>query len=113
MQKICLIHTSVDAFNAANMVASGLIDEHLAACVQISDPGLSVYRWQGSGEQTREYYLCIKTTPARRSAVIDWLSRNHPYELAEITWSEDNATDAYAAWVQANVQSDEGGNTAS
>jgi len=113
MQKICLIRTSVDASDAANMLASGLINAHLAACVQISDPGLSIYRWQGSVEQANEYYLCIKTTPARRSAVIDWLSQHHPYELAEITWSEDYATDAYAAWVQANVQPDEDGNTAS
>ena len=99
MQKICLIHTSVSSLSEAKIVATGLVRDHIAACVQIGGPGVSIYRWQGKLEQSDEYYISIKTTSAQCRHVIDWLEQHHPYELPEIVWSESSATDAYADWV--------------
>jgi len=99
MQKICLIRTSVSSLSEAKIVASGLMRDHIAACVQISGSGVSLYRWKGKLEQSDEYYLSIKTTPIQRRRVIDWLEQHHPYELPEIVWSECSATDAYGDWV--------------
>jgi len=99
MQKICLIYTSVGSLNEAQRIADDLVCGHIAACVQISDSGVSVYRWQGHVEQSHEYYLTIKTTPEHCRAVVDWLDQHHPYTLPEIIWSEHHASDAYADWV--------------
>lgn len=99
MQKICLIHTSVSSMSEATILTAELMDTHLAACIQIFGPGLSVYRWQGKVEQADEYYIHIKTTPEHSEAVIDWLKQHHPYELPEIIWAEYETTMAYADWV--------------
>jgi len=99
MGKICLIKTSVNAMAQAQTLAAALVEQQKAACVQISGPGLSVYRWQGKVEQEQEYFLTVKTTPERCTEVVAWLSDHHPYETAEIIWREFDATDEYAAWL--------------
>jgi len=99
MQKICLISTSVSSRSEATTLAADLMDTRLAACVQISEPGLSMYRWHGKLEQAVEYYITIKTTIERSDAVICWLKQHHPYELPEIIRSECEASTAYADWL--------------
>jgi len=104
MQKICLIHTSVSSCSEAKALAAALIEEKLCACVQMTGPGVSIYRWNDRVEQTEEYYLCIKTSRVNRDKVLDWLQRNHPYELPEITWELHDSSEQYAAWVDAQVE---------
>jgi len=99
MQNICLIHTSVSSMSEAKILASELMDAHMAACIQITGPGLSMYRWKGKIEQANEYYICIKTTSECSSNVVRWLKQRHPYELPEIIHTECEATQAYAHWV--------------
>jgi len=99
MQKICLIHTSVSTRAEASILADELMGTHLAACVQIFGPGLSVYRWKDKVEQADEYYLNIKASLACCDDVVDWLQQHHPYELPEIIRMECKATRAYADWV--------------
>jgi periplasmic divalent cation tolerance protein len=65
-------------------LAAALVDEHLAACVNILAPCQSVYRWQGAIEQISEVPLVIKTTTARYAAVETAIRARHPYELPEI-----------------------------
>lgn len=61
-----------------------LVDQRLAACVNIL-PGLtSIYRWQGKTEQGREHLLLIKTRENLYSALEQSLRESHPYELPEI-----------------------------
>jgi len=103
MQKICLIQTSVSSITEAKIIASGLVDGGVAGCVQTTGPGLSSYRWKGKVEQAEEYYLSIKTTPACRDDVISWLKQHHPYDLPEIIWTEFDATEDYAVWLNLNV----------
>jgi len=103
MQKMCLIHTSVSSMSEATILTADLMDTHLAACVQISGPGLSIYRWKGKLEQANEYYINIKTTTEHCDAVIGWLKQHHPYELPEIIQSKCVADKAYADWLDAEV----------
>lgn len=61
-----------------------LVEERLAACVNLI-PGLtSIYRWQGKVENTSEVLLVIKTTGARFEAVRKRIKELHPYEVPEI-----------------------------
>ncbi len=103
MQKICLIHTSVSTMSEATILADALMDTHLAACVQITGPGLSIYRWQGKIEQADEYYINIKTSAKRSDDVVNWLKQHHPYDLPEIIRMECETTKAYADWVHAEA----------
>lgn len=69
---------------SAERIATTLVQESLAACVNIS-PGIhSVYRWEGRVEQTQEILLLIKSTGSVYNALETRIQELHPYELPEI-----------------------------
>lgn len=68
----------------AKRLAHLLVEEHLAACVNLGGPGVSMYMWQGKLEGTDEVSLTMKTTGARLQALADRLAELHPYELPEL-----------------------------
>jgi periplasmic divalent cation tolerance protein len=100
MRTISLIRTSVASQAEAYALADGIVEARLAACVQISDPGQSVYRWQGRVEHAAEYYLCIKTSNACSDAAMAWLAQQHSYELPEIIRTSCEASPPYVDWVE-------------
>lgn len=68
----------------AERIATALVDERLAACVNMV-PGLrSVYRWQGRVEAADEVLLLVKTTAEAYPALQDRLRALHPHELPEL-----------------------------
>jgi len=100
---IRIILTSVDDENAAGKLARGLVDARLAACVQISAKGVSVYRWQGTVQNDAEYYLSIKTSAASETQAIGWLEEHHPYDTPEIICLQGTSAEAYGAWLRNEV----------
>ena len=82
--EVLLVLTNLPDHAAAENLARVLIEEKVAACVNILGACTSVYRWQGAIENTQEIPLLIKTTQARYAAVEAVVRRMHPYELPEI-----------------------------
>ncbi len=68
----------------AERIARALVEERLAACVNILSPMRSIYRWKGKIEDANELLLVIKTSAARFPAIRDRVLALHPYELPEI-----------------------------
>ena len=110
MQKVCLIKTCVGTMDEAEKLATVLVKMQRAACVHISGPGRSIYRWQGKLEVEDEYCLTIKTSPSLRETTVLYLTGSHPYDLPEIIWSEFDATDAYGDWVYGGLDASMGTN---
>lgn len=80
----CLVLCTCPEGEAAAELAHRLVEERLAACVNIL-PGLtSVYPWQGAIETGRENLLLIKTEKAAYPLLETRLRALHPYELPEI-----------------------------
>lgn len=79
-----LVLTNLPDREAAAKLARALIEEKLAACVNILAACTSVYRWQGVVENADEIPVLIKTTSERYAALQDAICRLHPYELPEI-----------------------------
>lgn len=68
----------------AEQLAESLVQEGLAACVNLV-PGLtSVYRWEGAVARDTEVLLLIKTTEECLAAVAAHIEREHPYDLPEL-----------------------------
>jgi periplasmic divalent cation tolerance protein len=77
-----------------------LLNERLAACVNLLAPMESVYRWEGSVEQETERQVIIKTTRDRLTALWDRVRELHPYEVPEfIVLAIADGNEAYLRWV--------------
>lgn len=79
-----LILTNCPDEDCANAIALALVEERLAACVNILPRVQSVYRWQGAIESATEIPLLIKSTASAYPALEKRLAELHPYELPEI-----------------------------
>jgi periplasmic divalent cation tolerance protein len=89
-----------DRETALNM-ANHLVEQGLAACVNISGPVTSVYKWEGSLETTDEATLLIKTTQQRYTDLERELLSKHPYELPEIiAVPVERGFSGYLNWVK-------------
>ncbi len=99
------ISTAPDAETGAR-IAQVLVEERLAACVNVV-PGIrSIYRWQGAIEDDREVLLLIKTRAERIDALAERLSALHPYEVPELlALPVDAGLDRYLQWVTSEVTS--------
>ncbi|MDD5330987.1 MAG: divalent-cation tolerance protein CutA [Sulfuricella sp.] len=79
-----LVITNLPDRDAARELAGKLVEQRLAACVNILAPCESVYRWQGNIEKAQEVPLLIKTLRAHYDKVEKTIRQCHPYELPEI-----------------------------
>ena len=61
MSEYIQVATTTDSKQQAEQIAQTLVEQRLAACVQIAGPIQSVYRWQGNIEQAEEWHCTIKT----------------------------------------------------
>lgn len=75
--------TFPDAAVAAE-IASALVAERLAACVNLVPQIRSIYRWQGEVHDDPEVLAIIKTTPERFAELRDAVVARHPYECPEV-----------------------------
>ena len=89
----------------AKRIAHVLVEEGLAACVNLGAPGLSIYGWEGKLEGAEEIPLVIKTTAHRQEAAINRLIVLHPYDVPEVLVLPVLATTLhYGAWVRAQTR---------
>jgi periplasmic divalent cation tolerance protein len=105
MSEVVVVLTTMPADQRAEELARTLVDERLAACVNVLPPMLSVYRWQGRVDHGAERQLVVKTTQARLAALERRLSQIHPYELPEfLVLPIGDGSEAYLAWVIAQTE---------
>ena len=84
----------------ATLIARTLVEERLAACVNVLAACESIYRWEGKIEQSSEVPLIIKTSRRRWPALQARFCELHPYDVPELIALEPSAMlPAYAAWV--------------
>ena len=84
MSDTLLVLTNLPDAASAERIARLLVEQRLAACVNILAPCTSVYRWNDAIETAAEVPLLIKTTRARYAELQAALAEAHPYELPEI-----------------------------
>ena len=98
---IAIVLTTLAADADAAAFARTLVEERLAACVNVIGPVTSIYRWNGKVEQDAEQQLVIKTTIARLEALEARVKALHPYDVPEfLVLRTAGGSDAYLAWVR-------------
>jgi periplasmic divalent cation tolerance protein len=104
MSRVVLVLTTVPAADLGEAIASALVGERLAACVNVCAPMTSFYRWKGHVERDMECQLVIKTTADRVSAVQQRIGELHSYELPEFLILEATGSGAYINWVSTETR---------
>lgn len=98
---LCVGWTTVDSESAAVELARALVEQGLAACVQIEGPIRSVYSWEGRICDDAEWRLMLKFSAERCDALHAKVLELHPYETPEWVVVRADAVDArYLAWAQ-------------
>jgi len=105
--EILLVLTNLPDQTSAEALATALVEERLAACVNILQPCRSIYRWQNAVETANEIPLLIKTSEACYSRLETAIRARHPYQTPEIiAFPVSRGLPDYLAWVVAETQND-------
>ena len=95
-----LVITNFPDKKTASALAEVLIDQHVAACVNMLSPCTSVYRWQDKVESAEEIPMLIKTQRQHYERVEQLIKIMHPYELPEVIMVPiTRGLPAYLQWI--------------
>jgi periplasmic divalent cation tolerance protein len=88
----------------AERIGRQVVEEGLAACVNILGLCRSIYRWQGAIESAAEVPAIFKTTEAQSSALVERIIALHSYDVPAVAvWPILKLPSAYGDWVEASV----------
>ena|SRR6266851_1968523 len=100
-----IVLTTAGSEEEARKIARHLVENRLAACVNIIPQIESIYRWQGKVDSSREWLLLVKTTDERFPAVRDAIRELHTYELPEcVVLNIEDGSSEYLQWLTGSVQ---------
>ena len=103
-----IIYTTIDTKNNANKLAKKLIENNLAACVNIVPIYNSIYNWDGKIQSQPEFQLIIKTDVSSKQLIENFFKLNHSYELPEfIVIDVSDGSKEYLNWMKKNLYFDD------
>ena len=104
MSQIVSIYATFASDEEARRIGRTLVEERLAACVNILGPIHSIYRWKGAVASAEEVAAIFKTTSLEADALIMRIAALHSYEVPCVaTWPIDKILAPYADWVEESV----------
>ena len=88
----------------ARKIADALVNDQLAACVNIINGVESIYRWQGKVERDRELLLIIKSSASRYADLEHRVTELHSYTTPEvIAFKIDRGSEGYLNWIRDSI----------
>ena len=104
MSEALEIHVTMPDTSAAQSLARALVDEELAACVNIVPGVRSIYRFEDKIHEEDEVLCLIKTHPALFDRLRDRILALHPYDVPEIlAFKVHDSSRAYIDWLHGSV----------
>ena len=89
----------------AEAIARQMVEERLAACVNVLPACRSIYRWENRIDTVEEVPALFKTSLAQSDALIARIAELHSYDTpAIVTWAIPKVLAAYGDWVEENVR---------
>ena len=108
-EEYVIVLSTLPADAEAVPLATLLVEERLAACVNVLPAMTSVYRWKEGIETDTEHQVVIKTTRAQVAPLWDRLRELHPYDTPEfVVLSIVDGNDAYLKWISDSTEASSG-----
>lgn len=102
MTNALIVFSTFATRDEAERIGVALVEENLAACVQLLLPMQSIYRWQGAIETSQEILMLSKTTEEKFSALAARIADLHSYDTPEILAVPVSAgAEKYLNWLRA------------
>lgn len=90
----------------AERIGRIVVEERLAACINILGQCRSIYRWKGAVETADEVAAILKTSGDVADALVERIAMLHSYDVPAVTvWPIEKLTRDYANWVEESVLS--------
>ncbi len=106
MSAAILVFTTFPDISTAQRMCEEMVQEKLAACVNIAPAGQSIYMWNGKICKETEHIAVIKTTDNSYEKLENYIKGQHPYELPEIISTPINkGSKKYLTWLTTNTAS--------
>lgn len=106
MSETIEVTTTTESKEQASELARLLVENRLAACVQVAGPIQSTYRWNGEICCGEEFRCTAKSTKTLLGEITEFIQRWHPYDVPEILVSEvTSSSQAYATWILQQLES--------
>ncbi len=98
-----LAWTTVSSPADAERLATAVVEQNLAVCVQVEGPVTSHYRWEGKGQREPEYRLCFKLLWDQRERLEAFVHEHHPYTVPEwVVVVAEHVGEKYLSWARTN-----------
>ncbi|HYD49828.1 MAG TPA: divalent-cation tolerance protein CutA [Terriglobales bacterium] len=99
-----LVLSTAGSAEQAEAIANALVEQALAACVNIIGPMRSIYRWRGAVEREQEWLLLIKSEAEQLARLERCVRELHSYEVPEIiTLPITGGSADYLAWLSSEL----------
>ncbi|MBI4591482.1 MAG: divalent-cation tolerance protein CutA [Candidatus Rokubacteria bacterium] len=99
-----VVLVTVPSIDAGTMLARALVEERLAACVNVVPGVRSIFFWEGRLQEESEALLVVKTGRDRYEALQRRILALHPYSVPEVlALPVESGFPAYVAWVRESV----------
>ncbi len=100
MTAIATVYAVFADATEAEAIGTAMVEQGLAACVNILAPCASIYRWQGKVERATEIPALFKVAASGVDALVAEIARRHNYDVPAIAaWPVTQAGPGYAEWV--------------
>jgi periplasmic divalent cation tolerance protein len=105
MSDKCVVLTTASSYEEARKIACQLVEQKLAACVNIVPQITSIYRWKDNVDEARECLLVVKTTANLFDRVCGAIKELHSYDLPEcISLKIGSGSADYLKWIGESVE---------
>lgn len=103
MFKVAFI--TVGSIDEGREIAKKLVEEKLAACVNIINGLESIFLWKGKIERAKEALLIVKTKVDKIEDLVKKVKELHSYEIPEIIWFDlEGGLKSYLDWIEESLK---------
>ena len=105
MEEARIVLSTTSSREEAQRIARTLVEERLAACVNLVENVTSIYRWKGAVEESLEIMLIIKCNVEKLAAIETRLHQMHSYDVPEfLVLPVEGGSSAYLRWLRESSQ---------